>query len=154
MKLGETDERDADRSFAATSLPTRLGRAPVVHYTSENVNSREPESPQDLTRQLSHRPSPKGRWLVSAAAPAAKVGFVILGTSFVTSVLILNVVLFLPVVLGGIAASWFGWVLAGRGGAGDGGAALQTPFLAADPRRPWPVAPRGSAGPGDLARSA
>ena len=40
--------------------------------------------------------------------------FVILGTRIVTSLLIVNVALFLPVVLGGIATSWFGWVLAGR----------------------------------------
>jgi hypothetical protein len=86
--------------------------------------------------------------------PAEKGAFVILVTGAVTSVLILNAALFLPVVLGGIAAGWFGWVLAGRGGDGDGGGGLQTDVLPVQPRRPWPVAPRGSAGPDDLARSA
>jgi hypothetical protein len=74
----------------------------------------------------------------------------------VTSVVILNVALFVPVVLGGIAASWFGWALAGRGGDddGDGGRGLQTEFSPIRPRPPWPLAPCGSAGPDDLARSA
>ncbi len=83
--------------------------------------------------------------------PVAKAVFVILGTRIVTSVLILNVALFLPVVLGGIAASWFGWVLAGRGGDGGGGGGLQSEL---SPLHPCPVEPCGSAGPDDLARSA
>jgi hypothetical protein len=70
-----------------------------------------------------------------------------------TTLLILNVALFLPVVLAGLAASWVGWKLAGpddrRAGGGGGGA--ERPFR---PRWPSPVEPTRSAGPDDLARSA
>ena len=71
-----------------------------------------------------------------------------------TSVLLLNVALFLPVALGGIAASWFGWLLAGPGGDGRGGGGLELEFPPVHPHRPWPVKPRASAGPEELARSA
>jgi hypothetical protein len=67
-------------------------------------------------------------------------------------VLTVNLALFLPVVIGGIAMSWFGWALAGRGGeddAGGGGQSERGPAAAA-----VPVGPSGSAGPDDLARSA
>ena len=77
--------------------------------------------------------------------------FVILGTRIVTSLLIVNVALFLPVVLGGIATSWFGWVLAGRGGDGDGDGGLESEL---SPLNPWPVGPCWMSGPDDLARSA
>lgn len=70
------------------------------------------------------------------------------------SVLVVNVALFLPVVAGGVVTSWLGWVLAGRGGDGEGGGGLQTVLSPADPPRPWPVEPGGSAGPDELARSA
>ena len=71
-----------------------------------------------------------------------------------TSVLLLNVALFLPVALGGIAASWFGWLLARPGGDGGGGGGLEIEFPPVHPHRPWPVEPRANAGPEDLARSA
>jgi hypothetical protein len=88
-------------------------------------------------------------------APLHRIrSFVILETRTVTSVLLLNVALFLPVALGGIAASLFGWKLVGSGGDGDGGGGLQTGFLPVHPRRPWPVEPLASAGSDDLARSA
>jgi len=77
--------------------------------------------------------------------------FVILGTRIVTSLLIVNVALFLPVVLGGIATSWFGWVLAGRGGDGDGDGGPESEL---SPLNPWPVGPCWMSGPDDLARSA
>jgi hypothetical protein len=72
----------------------------------------------------------------------------------VTQLLLLNVGLFLPVVVAGAAASWFGWTLAGSDSddAGDGGSKInQRPLT---PQWPSPVSPRGSAGPHDLARSA
>ena len=69
----------------------------------------------------------------------------------VTQLLILNVGLFLPVVLAGLAASWFGWKLAGND-TGDGGSKIEQRPLT--PRWPSPVPPRGAAGPHDLARSA
>ena len=62
-------------------------------------------------------------------------------------VVVVNVALFLPVVAGGAAASWFGWMLAGRGDDGDGGTSVR-------PDWPSPVVPCGGAGPDDLARSA
>jgi hypothetical protein len=79
--------------------------------------------------------------------------FVILGVRIVTSLLIVNVALFLPVVAGGIATSWFGWVLAGRGGDGDGDGdgGFESEF---SPLYPWPVGPHRRSGPDDLARSA
>jgi len=71
----------------------------------------------------------------------------------VTHLLILNVGLFLPVVVAGLAASWFGWKLAGSDrDAGDGGSKIENGPLT--PRWPSPVAPRDAAGPRDLARSA
>ncbi len=88
------------------------------------------------------------------SAPLHRIGpFVIFETGTVTSVLLLNVALFLPVVLGGIAASWFGWLLAGPGGDGGGGGGLELEFPPVHPCRPWPVEARASAGPEDLARS-
>jgi hypothetical protein len=70
----------------------------------------------------------------------------------VTELLILNVGLFLPVVVAGLAASWFGWKLAGSGSdAGDGGSKIEHGPL---PRWPSPVPPRDAVGPRDLARSA
>ena len=80
--------------------------------------------------------------------------FVILETQTVTSVLLLNVPLFLPVALGGIATSWFAWLLARPGGDRGGGGGLEIEFPPAHPRQPWPVEPRAAAGPEDLARSA
>jgi len=69
--------------------------------------------------------------------------------------LIVNVALFLPVVLGGVATSWFGWVLAGRAGdgagGGDGDGGLESEL---SPLNPWPVGPCWRSGPDDLARSA
>jgi hypothetical protein len=66
----------------------------------------------------------------------------------VAHVVILNVALFVPVVIGGVVASWFGWMLSGRGEEdGSGGSKV-------DPGWPSPVEPRGGAGPDDLARSA
>jgi hypothetical protein len=71
----------------------------------------------------------------------------------VTELLILNVGLFLPIVVCGLAASWFGWELAGSESApGDGGTKVENGPLT--PRWPSPVPPRDAAGPGDLARSA
>jgi hypothetical protein len=72
----------------------------------------------------------------------------------VTQLLILNVGLFLPVVVAGLAASWFGWKLAGseREDTGEGGSKVEhCPLM---PRWPSPVAPRDAAGPLDLALSA
>ena len=70
-----------------------------------------------------------------------------------TQLLILNVGLFVPVVLAGLAASWFGWKLAGTDNdTGDGGSKIEQRPLT--PRWPSPVSPRGAAGPHDLARSA
>ena len=69
----------------------------------------------------------------------------------VTSLLIVNVALFLPVVAGGIATSWFGWVLAGRGGDSDGDGGLESER---SPLNPWSVGPCRRSGPDDLARSA
>lgn len=71
-----------------------------------------------------------------------------------TGLLIVNVVLFLHVVVGGIAMSWFGWMLAGRGGEGDGGGGRRGELGPVQPPWPSPVKPGGSAGPDDLARSA
>ena len=71
-----------------------------------------------------------------------------------TQLLILNVALFLPLVVGGLAASWFGWKLAGSDSdAGDGGSKMENGRPLA-PRWPSPVFPRDAAGPRDLARSA
>jgi hypothetical protein len=71
----------------------------------------------------------------------------------VTQLLILNVGLFVPVVLGGLAASWFGWKLAGSDGDdGEGGSKIDNGPLT--PRWPSPVPLRDAAGPRDLARSA
>lgn len=75
------------------------------------------------------------------------------GRGGVTQLLILNVGLFLPVVVGGLAASWFGWKLAGSDSdPGDGGSKIESGPLA--PRWPSPVPPRDAAGRRDLARSA
>lgn len=71
-----------------------------------------------------------------------------------THVVVLNVALFVPVVLGGLAASWLGWMLAGRGEDGDGGSGLRRVSSPISPDPPRPVEPRVSAGPHDLARSA
>jgi hypothetical protein len=67
----------------------------------------------------------------------------------VTHVVIVNVALFLPVAAGGAIASWFGWMLAGRGDDGndDGGGSVPAAW-------PSPVVPQGGAGPDELARSA
>jgi hypothetical protein len=71
----------------------------------------------------------------------------------VTQLLILNLGLFLPVVVAGLAASWFGWKLAGSDSdAGEGGSKIESGPLT--PRWPSPVPPRDAAGPRDLARSA
>jgi len=73
----------------------------------------------------------------------------------VTQPLILNVGLFVPVVVGGLAASWFGWKLAGSDGdAGDGDGGSKIKNAPPKPRWPSPVPPRDAAGPRDLARSA
>jgi hypothetical protein len=75
------------------------------------------------------------------------------GRGSVTHLLILNVGLFLPVVVAGLAASWFGWKLTGSDSdAGDGGSKIEQRPLT--PRWPSPVSSRGAAGPRDLARSA
>jgi hypothetical protein len=73
----------------------------------------------------------------------------------VTSLLILNVALFLPAVLGGAAMAAFGWVLAGRGAdEGDSGGGGQAKPLPLQPSPPSPVEPRATAARRDLARSA
>ena len=71
-----------------------------------------------------------------------------------TTVLIVNLAIFLPVVVGWIAMSWFGWMLAGRGGDSDGGGGRRSERGPVQPPWPSPVKPGGSAGPDDLARSA
>ena len=71
-----------------------------------------------------------------------------------TGLLIVNLALFLPVVVGGIAMSWFGWTLAGRHGEGNGGGGRRLERGSVEPLPQWPVRPGGSAGPDDLARSA
>ncbi len=64
-------------------------------------------------------------------------------------VLILNVALFVPVLIAGAVAAWFGWTLAGGGAdSGDGGEGV------VPPEWPSPVTPMGGVGPDDLARSA
>jgi hypothetical protein len=92
---------------------------------------------------------------VAPGAAFWRAVFVILGTRIVTSLLIVNVALFLPVVLSGIATSWLGWVLAGRGGdgdgEGDGDGGLESEL---SPLNPWPVGPCWMSSPDDLARSA
>jgi hypothetical protein len=71
----------------------------------------------------------------------------------VAELLFLNVGLFLPLVVAGLVASWFGWKLAGSDSdGGDGGSKLGNGRLA--PRWPSPVPPRDAAEPRDLARSA
>jgi hypothetical protein len=72
----------------------------------------------------------------------------------VTHLMLLNVGLFLPVVVAGVATSWFGWKLAGSDNddTGEGGSKIDRCPLA--PSWPSPVSPRDAAGPHDLARSA
>jgi hypothetical protein len=71
----------------------------------------------------------------------------------VTELLILNIGLFLAIAFGGLAASWFGWKLAGSDSdPGGGGSKIENGPLT--PRWPSPVPPRDAVGPRDLARSA
>ena len=67
-----------------------------------------------------------------------------------TELLILNIGLFLPIAFGGLAASWFGWKLAGSDSdSGGGGSKIENGPLT--PRWPSPVRPRDAVGPRDLA---
>jgi hypothetical protein len=72
----------------------------------------------------------------------------------VTNVVLLNLGLFLPVALAGIATTWFGWVLAGRGGDEDVEGGLSNEHAPLHPDLPSPVEPGRSARLDDLARSA
>jgi hypothetical protein len=74
----------------------------------------------------------------------------------VTSVLVLNVLLFVPALLGGVGMCALGWILAGRGedagGPGDdGGQKVAAPV---EPPPSLPVASRGTIRARDLASSA